>query len=93
MPRIEFIVATTPSRVAFQSVRRLLVLLKDLGVPIIGVVENIVMKPNAYIKEEVSKLGLEPSATPKLCGRHISTRSWKRSPGASSYPSPLSAWR
>ncbi len=59
IPRIEFIVATTPSRVAFQSVRRLLVLLKDLGVPIIGVVENIVMKPNAYIKEEVSKLGLK----------------------------------
>ena len=28
-------------------------------VPIIGVVENMIMKPNAYIKEEVSKLGLE----------------------------------
>ena len=59
MPRLEFLVATTPSKVAFQSVRRLLVLLKDLGVPIIGVVENMVMKPNAYIKEEVSKLGLK----------------------------------
>ena len=59
VPRLEFLVATTPSKVAFQSVRRLLVLLKDLGVPIIGVVENMVMKPNAYIKEEVSKLGLK----------------------------------
>jgi ATP-binding protein involved in chromosome partitioning len=46
MPRIEFIVATTPSRVAFQSVRRLLVLLTD-------------MKPNAYVREEVERLGLE----------------------------------
>lgn len=59
IPRIEFMVATTPSRVAFQSVRRLLVLLKDLGVPIIGVVENMVMKPNAYVREEVESLGLE----------------------------------
>jgi ATP-binding protein involved in chromosome partitioning len=59
MPRLEFIVATTPSRVAFQSVRRLLVLLKDLGVPIIGVCENMVMNPHAYVREEVENLGLE----------------------------------
>ncbi len=59
MPRIEFIVATTPSRVAFQSVRRLLVLLKDMGVPIIGVCENMVMKPLPYVREEVEGLGLE----------------------------------
>ena len=59
IPRIEFIVATTPSRVAFQSVRRLLVLLKDMGVPIIGVCENMVMKPQPYVREEVEGLGLE----------------------------------
>ena len=59
MPRIEFIVATTPSRVAFQSVRRLLVLLKDIGVPIIGVCENMVMNPQAYVMEEVERLGLQ----------------------------------
>ncbi len=59
IPRIEFIVATTPSRVAFQSVRRLLVLLKDLDVPIIGVCENMVMKPLPYVREEVEGLGLE----------------------------------
>jgi len=58
IPRIEFMVATTPSRVAFQSVRRLLVLLKDMDVPIIGVVENMVMKPNPYVREEVETLGL-----------------------------------
>ena len=58
IPRIEFMVATTPSRVAFQSVRRLLVLLKDMDVPIIGVVENMVMKPNAYVRKEVERLGL-----------------------------------
>jgi ATP-binding protein involved in chromosome partitioning len=59
MPRLEFIVATTPSRVAFQSVRRLLVLLKELGAPVIGVVENMVMNPHAYVREEVENLGLE----------------------------------
>lgn len=59
IPKIEFIVATTPSRVAFQSVRRLLVLLKDMGAPIIGVCENMVMKPLAYVREDVERLGLE----------------------------------
>jgi ATP-binding protein involved in chromosome partitioning len=59
MPRIEFIVATTPSRVAFQSVRRLLVLLKDLDVPIIGVCENMVMRPLGHVRKEVEGLGLE----------------------------------
>ena len=59
MPRLEFIVATTPSRVAFQSVRRLLVLLKEMGVPIIGVVENMVMKPHSYVRDEVERLSLE----------------------------------
>lgn len=58
IPRIEFIVVTTPSRVAYESVRRLLLLLKDLKKPVIGVLENMVMRPSGYVKSEVKSLGL-----------------------------------
>ncbi len=58
IPRIEFVVVTTPSRVAYQSVRRMLVLLKQLGIPVTGVVENMVMKPSDYVELDVSELGL-----------------------------------
>jgi len=58
IPRIEFVVVTTPSRVAYQSVRRMLILLKQLGIPVTGVVENMVMKPSDYVESDVSELGL-----------------------------------
>jgi len=56
IPRIEFLVITTPSKVAFQSVRRLVVLLKDLKMTIIGVLENMVMKQEDYVMEQVKEL-------------------------------------
>ena len=59
IPRIEFVVVTTPSRVAYQSVRRMILLLKELGIPMSGVVENMVMKPSDYVESDVLKLGLD----------------------------------
>ena len=59
IPRIEFVVVTTPSRVAYQSVRRMILLLKELGIPMSGVVENMVMKPSDYVKSDVEELGLD----------------------------------
>jgi len=59
MPRLQFLVITTPSKVAYQSVKRLLLLLIDLDISIIGVIENMVMKPADYIKSEVHKLDLD----------------------------------
>jgi len=58
IPRIEFMVVTTPSVVAYQSVKRLLLLLRDLRIPVIGVLENMVMSRNSYVKEEVESLSL-----------------------------------
>ncbi|MEM1507634.1 MAG: P-loop NTPase [Candidatus Bathyarchaeia archaeon] len=52
-----FIVVTTPSRMAFETVRKLLILLKSLKAPIIGVIENMKMNESAYIKREVETLG------------------------------------
>lgn len=59
IPRIEFLVITTPSVVAFQSVRRLIVLLKDLKMPIIGVLENMVMKQDDYVMKQVKELNID----------------------------------
>jgi ATP-binding protein involved in chromosome partitioning len=54
---INFIVVTTPSRVAFETVKKQLSLLKDLHVSVIGVVENMVMKPSDYVKQQLSSDG------------------------------------
>ena len=58
IPKLEFLIVTTPSLVAYQSVRRMLVLLKELGIPINGVIENMVMKPSDYVKSDIVELGL-----------------------------------
>jgi ATP-binding protein involved in chromosome partitioning len=57
IPRIEFLVVTTPSRLAYESVRKLLVLLKEQSVPTIGVVENMAMPQRGYIEAEAGKVG------------------------------------
>jgi ATP-binding protein involved in chromosome partitioning len=56
IPRIEFLVVTTPSRLAYESVRKLLVLLRDQDVPTIGVVENMAMTQRGYIEAEIGKV-------------------------------------
>jgi ATP-binding protein involved in chromosome partitioning len=57
--RIEFLIVTTPSRLAFETVKKQVRLLQDLKVPIIGVVENMKMNRATNIKRETEKLGLK----------------------------------
>jgi ATP-binding protein involved in chromosome partitioning len=52
---ISFLIVTTPSKVAFETVRKLMQLLKDLKVPIVGVVENMKMRDSPFIREQVEK--------------------------------------
>jgi len=52
----EFLVITTPSKVAMGAVRKLLQLLKELNLPVIGVIENMKMIKSNYIKDIVSKI-------------------------------------
>ena len=54
---VSFLTVTTPSRVAFETVRKLLALLRELEVPVVGVVENMVMKPSSSIRQQVERLG------------------------------------
>jgi ATP-binding protein involved in chromosome partitioning len=55
---IEFLIVTTPSRLAFETVRKLACLLQDLKVPVIGVVENMKMNREHSIRLKTEKLGL-----------------------------------
>ena len=54
---IRFLVVTTPSSLAYETVRKLLTLLSRLKVPVVGVVENMVMKPSDYIKKQATEDG------------------------------------
>jgi ATP-binding protein involved in chromosome partitioning len=56
--KIEFLIVTTPSRLAFETVRKLAGLLKELKVPVIGVVENMKMDQSKMIQQQTRKLSL-----------------------------------
>ena len=56
---IEFLIVTTPSLLAFETVKKQVTLLRDLKVPIIGVVENMKMNRAKNIGQETKKLGLK----------------------------------
>jgi ATP-binding protein involved in chromosome partitioning len=56
---IEFLIVTTPSLLAFETVKKQVSLLQDLKVPIIGVVENMKMSNAGSVQKETEKLGLK----------------------------------
>ncbi|MEM2165755.1 MAG: P-loop NTPase [Candidatus Bathyarchaeia archaeon] len=55
--RAEYLIVTTPSKMAFETVRKLIMLLKDLGAPVLGVIENMRFSDTEHIKREVETLG------------------------------------
>jgi ATP-binding protein involved in chromosome partitioning len=55
---IEFVIVTTPSRLAFETVRKLATLLQELHVAVIGVVENMKMAEEDDIKRQTKQLEL-----------------------------------
>jgi ATP-binding protein involved in chromosome partitioning len=57
--RIEFLIVTTSSLLAFETVRKQVRLLQALRVPIIGVVENMKMNDAASVERETGKLSLK----------------------------------
>jgi ATP-binding protein involved in chromosome partitioning len=57
--RIEFLIVTTPSLLAFETVKKQVSLLRDLKTPIIGVVENMKMNGAKNIEQKTEKLGLK----------------------------------
>ncbi|MCL5949143.1 MAG: Mrp/NBP35 family ATP-binding protein [Candidatus Bathyarchaeota archaeon] len=57
--RIEFLIVTTPSLLAFEVVKKQVELLMELKMPIVGVVENMKRDNSGMIWAESAKLGLK----------------------------------
>jgi len=55
---VKFIIVTTPSVLAFETVKKLANLLKEQKTPIIGVIENMKMDQSEAIRRQTQKLGL-----------------------------------
>lgn len=55
----QFLIVTTPSKLAFETVRKLVSLLETLKTSVIGVVENMKMNDSNEIRRETDKLNLK----------------------------------
>jgi ATP-binding protein involved in chromosome partitioning len=56
---IRFLIVTTPSQLAFETVKKLVSLLEALKIPIAGVIENMKMDNSKTIQQQTQKLGLK----------------------------------
>jgi ATP-binding protein involved in chromosome partitioning len=56
MKTSEFLVVTTPSKVAMGAVSKLITILVELRKPVLGVIENMTMKDSSFIEQEVERL-------------------------------------
>jgi ATP-binding protein involved in chromosome partitioning len=55
---VRFLIVTTPSQLAFETVKKLASLLKELKVPIVGIVENMKTDDSRDVLQQAKKLGL-----------------------------------
>ncbi|MBC8527236.1 MAG: P-loop NTPase [Candidatus Cloacimonetes bacterium] len=56
--RTEFLLVTTPSKVAFETVKKSLQLLLELKVPIVGVIENMANSKNLFVRNQLEHLNI-----------------------------------
>jgi ATP-binding protein involved in chromosome partitioning len=56
--KIRFLIITTPSQLAFETVKKLTNLLKTQNIPITGIIENMKTVKSQTIKSQTQKLGL-----------------------------------
>ena len=59
MPKTQFLIVTTPSQLAFETVKKLVSLLKEMKIPVIGVVENMKMHESREIRRQTEELSLK----------------------------------
>ncbi|RLI04374.1 ATP-binding protein [Candidatus Bathyarchaeota archaeon] len=57
--KAEFLVVTTSSRLAFETVRKFIDLLLELNVPVLGVIENMKMTNSDFIHKESEEKGIK----------------------------------
>ena len=56
--RMDFLSVTTGSRLAMEVVKNELAMLKELGIPIVGVIENMKRGSNTVVEQEVTSMGI-----------------------------------
>jgi ATP-binding protein involved in chromosome partitioning len=59
VPRIEFLIVTTPSQLAFETVKKQAQLLQGLKIPIVGIVENMKMTSAKTVQQKTEALGIK----------------------------------
>ena len=59
VPRIEFLVVTTSSQLAFETVKKLVSLLQELKVPVVGIVENMKMTESRNVQQQTEAFGIK----------------------------------
>lgn len=58
MKRNEFVIVTTQSKVALETVKKMLQVLKELSVPILGVVENMRFRKDSFVKDQLKEFSI-----------------------------------
>lgn len=53
MKRSKFLIITTQSKVALETVKKLVKMLKELEIPIIGIIENMRIIKSSFVKEQI----------------------------------------
>ncbi len=56
--RAQFLNVSTPSRLAFETVKKVLYMQKELAIPTIGVIENMKRKDSRFVADEVRALNI-----------------------------------
>jgi ATP-binding protein involved in chromosome partitioning len=59
IPRGEFLIVTTSSQLAFETVKKQICLLQELKVPIVGIVENMKMTKAKDVQRQTEELGVK----------------------------------
>ena len=58
MKRIEFLIVTTQSKVALETVKKILRMLKELGISILGIIENMKTTNLSSVKDQLKMFGV-----------------------------------
>ncbi len=57
--KLEFLLLSTSSRLAWESAKKMATLLKEMNEPILGIIENMKSKDSSLVKRETSAAGLK----------------------------------
>lgn len=57
--KLSFVIVSTPSMLSFETVKKLVSLLKDVNAPILGIIENMKSDPSSSIKDEIEAMGVK----------------------------------